>query len=188
MYPLSASWLVAVSWWWFSLSLNETIKLIMYSGIHVARHQDHWKRSDDLDLWPPGVPASFFSLSLSFSLVLPFLMCEWCSWVLPLVSLFCPFSRSSWWRGGCIAQVVSVGRLEAVWDPLKLYSSYKFTMNMFVILIVHTVYLLCCTVLYTLHLLHVFLPWKRDLSSVALSSNSSVFIFFFYRGCYILYR
>ncbi len=46
---------------------------------------------------------------------------------------------------------------------------------MFVILMVHTVILLCWSVLYTRHLLHVCLSWERDPSSVALPEVSSIF-------------
>ncbi len=103
---------------------------------------------------------------VAYSLVLEFyLLCD---------CVVCFLSRCPWWRGGRVAQVC----LTAPWrcstsSQVHILNECLQSMYNFVILIVHTVILLCRSILCTRHQLHVCPSWESDPSSVALPQVSS---------------
>ena len=61
---------------------------------------------------------------------------------------------------------------------MDLYLIYKYQIVRCFCSLVHLSSVICCTFLYTRHLLHVCPSWKRDPSSVALPEVSSIVFFY----------
>lgn len=98
-------------------------------------------------------------------------------WRISLTMQSCVSVKSDpWWRGGHAARVVLASHGSCSTSPgfhilyIRLQCMYSF-----VILILHTVFSRCWSVLYIWHLLHGCLFWTRDPSSVPLPGVSSIF-------------